>query len=742
MDTLEIHTLDALDALDPVTENVTMVGKIKRWVKSVLSMDGTLGKRKERKRGLFCFFNIVAFMATIASLPANIEVFLLEPMFGVAYGVVALASLFGVLAVVSKSNMTPGVVALCAYGYGVSIFLSDLTYRVKGETMWAPLVLIVDLLLVMEAPTHYTVVFVAGVTVWLCAVASEEMFRVGLFDLPGLLPQHGVQGRWELHRKQGECTELPCARDSGMLVSSVAVFLIDFIATRGFARDILKEQESMERTINTVQTIAELLAGYDVEGVSELLASPKTVLPEAMHNTLHKMEENLRKYRPYLPAALFEDMEDDVRQRCSLVPPPKLENDIATIVFTDICSSTSIWEGAPEGMRAGLKIHNNVIREAMYPLGGYEVKTIGDAFMVAFATTTDGVNFGLQVQQGLFDATWPTSLLEVVPICAVRSQVWGGLTVRIGVNTGEVTVEVNTLTGRTDYFGHTVNVASRLESACKPGAVAVPSELANSACVMCNAIVSDAQAVDMKGVSESMLISNMWPLMLSGRRRHPLRATSVQSDAKTFDNTSMERSQERSLDRSIDRSIESANSNTRRLSNLPISTPIPAEVPATVGTVELAVENYGNGTALEDLSAALSTLTIALDQSGGVLVTLLGNSICAGWNLTRNTPSHMENAIRFAQRLSRSTLCGAGLVSGTVHYGDVGARQQRFVTVMGNAVRQCRTLCDEATRSGERCLLDPSVGVALPQAIELLLMPDSTRHGIYRVLEELGSCED
>ena len=33
---------------------------------------------------------------------------------------------------------------------------------------------------------------------------------------------------------------------------------------------------------------------------------------------------------------------------------------------------------------------------------GYEVKTIGDAFMIAFASTFDGVAFGLRVQERLF----------------------------------------------------------------------------------------------------------------------------------------------------------------------------------------------------------------------------------------------------------------------------------------------------------------------------------------------------
>ena len=77
---------------------------------------------------------------------------------------------------------------------------------------------------------------------------------------------------------------------------------------------------------------------------------------------------------------------------------------------------------------------------------------------------------------------------------------------RIGVNTGPVSVEENALTGRTDYFGHTVNVAARLESTCKPGAVAVPSDLYTSECVACSAVVGDAKALDLKGVSGTTFV--------------------------------------------------------------------------------------------------------------------------------------------------------------------------------------------------------------------------------------------
>ena len=481
----------------------------------------------------------------------------------------------------------------------------------------------------------------------------------------------------------------------------------------------------MERTINAVQEIASLLAKYDVEGVARMLAARGSELPEEMYETLQTMEQNLRRYKPYLPAALFEEMEEEERRQSCVpehmsVAPPGVETETATLVFTDIRASTSIWEHAPEGMRAGLKIHNSVMREVMQAFGGYEVKTIGDAFMIAFASTQDGVNFGLRVHELLRKAVWPDSLLEDAPICAEQGSLWGGLTVRIGVNTGPVTVEENALTGRTDYFGHTVNVAARLESTCKPGAVAVPSDLYTSECRSCSAVVGDAEALDLKGVSGTTFVQCVWPLSLGGRRQTPLKEPVVLKGPSVRDSVA-------SL------SLRSSSSSVLdcSMSGYGNATTLPFE--ATVGTVHLAGDEECDHT-LRKLSVALTTLTVVLDQNGGTLVTLLGSRVCVGWNLTRPAPAHMENAVRFAQRLlGTAVLSGAGLVTGSVQHGDVGARKQRFVTVMGQTVYRSWALCDTA-REGRQCLYEPPLGTVLPAALKLALQAEGKSHGLYQVL--------
>ena len=694
------------------------VGVLRR-LKAVLSLDGTLDRKGAELRAHFLVFCSVGLSACVTGVSLSWDMHMHHPAYMAGSVLVISGLAIGVCEVLCRVPLTTSAVVGPLFSMTGGVLLWDLDARTISYTQWPLLVLVIDMLLVMRVPRIYSLGLVCVIVVWLWVMAVEQSFRFGLFDVPGLPAQEGEYGRLTYATREMSCAKLPCAIpfQSAAVLTAVAVFVIDFIVTRGFAREVLKEQASMERTINAVQEIASLLAKYDVEGVARMLAARGSELPEEMYETLQTMEQNLRRYRPYLPAALFEEVDMDTEEARSghvAVAPPGEESEIATIVFTDIRASTSIWEHAPEGMRAGLKIHNAVIREVMQVFGGYEVKTIGDAFMVAFASTQDGVNFGLRVHELLRVAAWPASLLEDAPICAEQGSLWGGLTVRIGVNTGPVTMEQNALTGRTDYFGHTVNVAARLESTCKPGAVAVPSDLYTSECTSCSAVVGDAEALGLKGVSGTTSASSVWPLSLAGRQHSPLKEPAMQNGSSIHFDFNLRSTSVHSISGSL-----SAHSNTMSCHTDPIST-----FDATVGTMHLAVGDECDPSALRNLSLALSTLTVALDQNGGTLVTLLGSRVCVGWNLTRPAPAHMENAVRFAQRLlGTAVLSGAGLVTGSVQHGDVGARKQRFVTVMGQTVYRSWALCDTA-REGRQCLYEPPLRTVLPAALKSALQAE------------------
>ena len=61
------------------------------------------------------------------------------------------------------------------------------------------------------------------------------------------------------------------------------------------------------------------------------------------------------------------------------------------LVFTDVESSTSIWENKPEAMAFALSLHDAMFRRLIQKHRGYEVKTEGDAFMIAFASVVDAL---------------------------------------------------------------------------------------------------------------------------------------------------------------------------------------------------------------------------------------------------------------------------------------------------------------------------------------------------------------
>ena len=211
------------------------------------------------------------------------------------------------------------VVVGSLYMLTTDILMWDLSERTISSSQWPQLVVVIDMLLVMQVPTRYSLGLVCLVIMWLVLMSVEESFRFGLFDLPGLPYNQGKYGRL-YYAERNSCEKLPCPIPfpSPTLFAAVGVFGIDFIVTRGFAREVLKEQASMERTINAVQEIASLLAGYDVEKVAELLEEHEHELPVGMTVALRALEKNLRSYKAYLPlTCLLGGESDDGSVECT-----------------------------------------------------------------------------------------------------------------------------------------------------------------------------------------------------------------------------------------------------------------------------------------------------------------------------------------------------------------------------------------------------------------------------------------
>ncbi|KAF3906104.1 hypothetical protein ABW21_db0209075 [Orbilia brochopaga] len=160
------------------------------------------------------------------------------------------------------------------------------------------------------------------------------------------------------------------------------------------------------------------------------------------------------------------------------IPPP--EGDVC-LVFTDIKGSTLLWETYPS-MRSAIKIHNDIMRELLRTNGGYEVKTEGDAFMVAFPTVTSALLWTFNVQLALLSCeAWPQEILRSQQCGEIwatdddgsNTLVYRGLSVRMGIHFGQPVCERDPITKRMDYFGPMVNRAARISGVADGGQITV-----------------------------------------------------------------------------------------------------------------------------------------------------------------------------------------------------------------------------------------------------------------------------
>jgi adenylate cyclase len=159
------------------------------------------------------------------------------------------------------------------------------------------------------------------------------------------------------------------------------------------------------------------------------------------------------------------------------VPAP---TGMIAIVFTDIKNSTQLWETYPEAMRSAIKLHNEVMRRQLRRIGGFEVKTEGDAFMVSFPTATSALLWCFAVQTQLLTVNWPNEMLNSINCQPTFDRdnklIFRGLSVRMGIHWGEPLAEPDPVTRRMDYYGPMVNKASRISACADGGQITVSSD--------------------------------------------------------------------------------------------------------------------------------------------------------------------------------------------------------------------------------------------------------------------------
>jgi adenylate cyclase len=150
------------------------------------------------------------------------------------------------------------------------------------------------------------------------------------------------------------------------------------------------------------------------------------------------------------------------------------------LAFTDIVNSTRLWDVNETAMRTAVTMHHQLLRRHVRLCGGYEVKTEGDAFTVAFTTVSAALLWCSSVQILLLDEPWPKEILDLPEGREVRDAkgtlIARGLSPRMGIHCGTPVCEMNLVSRRMAYYGTMVNRASRVASSAAGGQILLSAD--------------------------------------------------------------------------------------------------------------------------------------------------------------------------------------------------------------------------------------------------------------------------
>eukprot|EP01060_Flectonema_neradi_P028788 TRINITY_DN3879_c0_g1_i19.p1 TRINITY_DN3879_c0_g1~~TRINITY_DN3879_c0_g1_i19.p1 ORF type:complete len:571 (+),score=85.94 TRINITY_DN3879_c0_g1_i19:304-2016(+) len=207
-----------------------------------------------------------------------------------------------VLLVGLRRTPTDKMVGSIAAVYSVAIMVGEVdTSIMNTATAWPLFVIMIDLLLMCEAPVRMTLVAVASCSLFLALLATEAGFRYGIYDF-----EWGAYSQENRRRAHG-CENLPCAtgafRSMSAFLGKVIIFLVNFACTRSFAKAAVDERNRILASIDAANRIATSLSRFDLEAASSLLDD--AAIPSDLKLAFEQILKNLRSYKPYLPQSVL-----------------------------------------------------------------------------------------------------------------------------------------------------------------------------------------------------------------------------------------------------------------------------------------------------------------------------------------------------------------------------------------------------------------------------------------------------
>lgn len=159
----------------------------------------------------------------------------------------------------------------------------------------------------------------------------------------------------------------------------------------------------------------------------------------------------------------------------------RIERRLAAVLAADVVGYSGLIERDESGTRARLNAaFNAIIVPALERHRGRLFKTMGDGFLVEFASVVDAVECAGAIQK--------------------RFSGENELVLRIGINLGDVIVEGD------DLHGEGVNVAARIEALAEPGGIAISRSARDQIRDKLNVTLHDLGDIEVKNISRPVRV--------------------------------------------------------------------------------------------------------------------------------------------------------------------------------------------------------------------------------------------
>ena len=262
---------------------------------------------------------------------------------------------------------------------------------------------------------------------------------------------------WPADRRNEEMNQLIDHWGEGLVASLVAPSQRDEPGFMEWAGRL----ERLAASPGTIRRIFDLIGEYDIRDVLPSIRVP-TLVMHREHDTFIKVEHS-RYMASKIPGARYVELEGEdnmfslgdseavIGEIEEFLTGTRHEREpdrmLATVLFTDICDSTSrAAEMGDRGWRFLLERHDALFRQALGRHRGREVKRTGDGFLATFDGPARAIRCAASVAEAMGTL---------------------GLQIRAGLHTGELEV----MDG--DLGGLAVHIASRVMGAAGPSEVLV-----------------------------------------------------------------------------------------------------------------------------------------------------------------------------------------------------------------------------------------------------------------------------